>query len=163
MARSSLLAAAGAADSPVRRVIVKSSTLVYGSTYQDPNFFREEMRRAHRLILPCESPPPLASLERVQSLHARLPEIARVARGNSEVVLKRGGRYHSLQQRHRFPFLLQVHHEFGPTPADRGVPWKAIDGLRKRLEPLLECEECQMARIAAEGSSQRSQPARRAR
>jgi len=41
-----LLAAAGAADSPVRRVIVKSSTLVYGSTYQDPNFFREEMRRA---------------------------------------------------------------------------------------------------------------------
>lgn len=41
-----LLAAAGAADSPVRKVVVKSSTLVYGSTHQDPNFFREEMRRS---------------------------------------------------------------------------------------------------------------------
>ena len=40
-----LLAAAGAVDSPVRKVIVKSATLVYGSTYQDPNFFREEMQR----------------------------------------------------------------------------------------------------------------------
>jgi UDP-glucose 4-epimerase len=40
-----LLAAAGASDSPVRRVIVKSSTLVYGSTYRDPTFFREEMAR----------------------------------------------------------------------------------------------------------------------
>jgi UDP-glucose 4-epimerase len=40
-----LLAAASAADSPVRKVIVKSSTLVYGSNYQDPNFFREEMKR----------------------------------------------------------------------------------------------------------------------
>src|SRR3977135_2407828 len=31
-----LLAAAGAAGSPVRQVVVKSSTLVYGSSYQDP-------------------------------------------------------------------------------------------------------------------------------
>lgn len=41
-----LLAAAGATDSPVRKVIVKSSTLVYGSSYQNPTFFREEMQRA---------------------------------------------------------------------------------------------------------------------
>ncbi|HLG01302.1 MAG TPA: NAD-dependent epimerase/dehydratase family protein [Acidimicrobiia bacterium] len=41
-----LLAAAGASNSPVRKVIVKSSTLVYGSSYQNPTFFREEMPRA---------------------------------------------------------------------------------------------------------------------
>lgn len=41
-----LLAAAGATDSPVRKVIVKSSTLVYGSSYRNPTFFREEMQRA---------------------------------------------------------------------------------------------------------------------
>jgi UDP-glucose 4-epimerase len=40
-----LLAAAGAAGSPVRKVVVKSSTLVYGSNYGDPYFFREDMER----------------------------------------------------------------------------------------------------------------------
>jgi len=40
-----LLAAAGAAGSPVRKVIVKSSTLTYGANYQDPYFFRESMTR----------------------------------------------------------------------------------------------------------------------
>jgi UDP-glucose 4-epimerase len=40
-----LLAAAGAAGSPVRKIVVKSSTLVYGSNYQDPYFFREETPR----------------------------------------------------------------------------------------------------------------------
>jgi UDP-glucose 4-epimerase len=40
-----LLAAAGAAGSPVRQVIVKSSTLVYGSSWEDPVWFREEMSR----------------------------------------------------------------------------------------------------------------------
>jgi UDP-glucose 4-epimerase len=40
-----LLAAAGAADSSVRTVVVKSSTLVYGSSYQDPAWFREESQR----------------------------------------------------------------------------------------------------------------------
>jgi UDP-glucose 4-epimerase len=40
-----LLAAAGAADSPVRHIVVKSSTLVYGSDYRDPTWFREEMSR----------------------------------------------------------------------------------------------------------------------
>jgi len=40
-----LLAAAGAASSPVRQVVVKSSTLVYGSSWQDPVWFKEEMTR----------------------------------------------------------------------------------------------------------------------
>jgi UDP-glucose 4-epimerase len=40
-----LLAAAGSAESPVRKVVVKSSGLVYGSNYQDPYQFREEMTR----------------------------------------------------------------------------------------------------------------------
>jgi UDP-glucose 4-epimerase len=40
-----LLAAAGAAGSSVRQVVVKSSTLVYGSSWQDPTWFREEMPR----------------------------------------------------------------------------------------------------------------------
>src|SRR5881396_1470385 len=40
-----LLAAAGASGSPVRQVVVKSSTLVYGSTHEDPAWFREEMSR----------------------------------------------------------------------------------------------------------------------
>jgi UDP-glucose 4-epimerase len=40
-----LLAAAAAAESPVRTVVVKSSTLVYGSTYRDPAWWREDMAR----------------------------------------------------------------------------------------------------------------------
>ena len=40
-----LLAAAGQAGSPVRQVVVKSSTLVYGSASTDPMWFREEMPR----------------------------------------------------------------------------------------------------------------------
>jgi UDP-glucose 4-epimerase len=40
-----LLAAAGAADSSVRQLVVKSSGLVYGSSWQDPAWFREEMPR----------------------------------------------------------------------------------------------------------------------
>jgi UDP-glucose 4-epimerase len=41
-----LLAAAGAPGSSVRKVVVKSSTLVYGSSPRDPNTFREEMGRS---------------------------------------------------------------------------------------------------------------------
>jgi UDP-glucose 4-epimerase len=40
-----LRAAAGAPGSSVRKVVVKSSGLVYGSNYKDPNFFREESKR----------------------------------------------------------------------------------------------------------------------
>jgi UDP-glucose 4-epimerase len=40
-----LLAAAGTADSPVRKLVVKSSTLVYGASRSDPYFFREESER----------------------------------------------------------------------------------------------------------------------
>ena len=42
-----LLAAAGAAGSTVRRVIVKSSTYVYGASPQDPVWFKEETPRSH--------------------------------------------------------------------------------------------------------------------
>ncbi len=42
-----LLAAAGAPDSSVRTVVVKSSTLVYGSSFQDPAWFREETPRTN--------------------------------------------------------------------------------------------------------------------
>ncbi|HEY1734250.1 MAG TPA: NAD-dependent epimerase/dehydratase family protein [Acidimicrobiales bacterium] len=41
-----LLAAAGAPGSPVRHVVVKSSTLVYGSTEKDPNTFGEDTPRS---------------------------------------------------------------------------------------------------------------------
>ena len=37
-----LLAAAGSAGSPVRKIVVKSSTLVYGANFEDPYFFRED-------------------------------------------------------------------------------------------------------------------------
>ncbi len=40
-----LLAAAGAPGSPVRKVVLKSSSLVYGANFRDPNVFREEMSR----------------------------------------------------------------------------------------------------------------------
>jgi UDP-glucose 4-epimerase len=41
-----LLAAAGAASSPVRKVVLKSSGLVYGAGAPDPYFFREDMSRS---------------------------------------------------------------------------------------------------------------------
>ncbi len=41
-----LLAAASAPDSPVRDLVVKSSTLVYGSTERDPYWFDEATRRS---------------------------------------------------------------------------------------------------------------------
>jgi UDP-glucose 4-epimerase len=41
-----LLAAAGASDSPVRQLVVKSSGLVYGSTERDPATFTEDTPRA---------------------------------------------------------------------------------------------------------------------
>jgi UDP-glucose 4-epimerase len=40
-----LLAAAGAPNSTVRHLVVKSSTLVYGSSHRDPTWFREDMPR----------------------------------------------------------------------------------------------------------------------
>src|SRR5437879_2580452 len=41
-----LLAAASAAHTPVRQLVVKSSSLVYGSSYLDPVWFREETARS---------------------------------------------------------------------------------------------------------------------
>ena len=42
-----ILAACSGADSPVRRLVVKSSAHFYGSEQDDPAFFTEEMRRPH--------------------------------------------------------------------------------------------------------------------
>ncbi|HUZ42882.1 MAG TPA: NAD-dependent epimerase/dehydratase family protein [Acidimicrobiales bacterium] len=50
-----LLAAAGAPESSVRHIIVKSSSLVYGSSMQDPAWFRETMQRVA---------PPVSRVER---------------------------------------------------------------------------------------------------
>lgn len=49
-----LLAAAGGAGSTVRRVIVKSSTLVYGSAPEDPTWFGEETPRSRPPNTPVE-------------------------------------------------------------------------------------------------------------
>src|SRR5580692_4128017 len=57
-----LLAAAGAAGSSVRHIVVKSSTLVYGSSARDPNTFAEDTPRSgparhniERVLLEAES------------------------------------------------------------------------------------------------------------
>jgi len=49
-----LFAAASAAGSTVRNVVVKSSTLVYGSNGQDPTWFREESKRTAPPRTPVE-------------------------------------------------------------------------------------------------------------
>lgn len=49
-----LFAAASAPGSTVRNVVVKSSTLVYGCSAQDPTFFREGTRRSHPARTPVE-------------------------------------------------------------------------------------------------------------
>src|SRR5262245_31721055 len=81
---------------------------------------------------------PITSFERVQRFHARLFEIARVARGNGEVVLKRGGGNHSVKEWDCVSFPLQIHHQSGPSPTDRGVPRNAVNGLYNFFKPLLE-------------------------
>lgn len=49
-----LLAAAEAADSSVRHLVVKSSTLVYGASHRDPAWFREDMARTASARTPVE-------------------------------------------------------------------------------------------------------------
>ncbi len=49
-----LLAAAAAEGSAVRKVVLKTSTLVYGSNFDDPYFFRESTRRTHPPTTPVE-------------------------------------------------------------------------------------------------------------
>ena len=50
----SLLAAAGAAESPVRKLVLKSSGLVYGAAAADPYFFREDVARSSSARTPVE-------------------------------------------------------------------------------------------------------------
>jgi UDP-glucose 4-epimerase len=49
-----LLAAAAGDGSAVRKVVVKTSTLVYGSNFDDPYFFRETTRRTRPPTTPVE-------------------------------------------------------------------------------------------------------------
>jgi UDP-glucose 4-epimerase len=49
-----LLAAAAAEGSTVRKIVLKTSTLVYGSNFADPYFFRETTRRTHPPSTPVE-------------------------------------------------------------------------------------------------------------
>jgi UDP-glucose 4-epimerase len=49
-----LLAAAAAEGSSVRKIVLKTSTLVYGSNFDDPYFFRETARRTHAPATPVE-------------------------------------------------------------------------------------------------------------
>jgi UDP-glucose 4-epimerase len=49
-----LLAAAAAEGSAVRKIVLKTSTLVYGSSFDDPYFFRETARRTHPPSTPVE-------------------------------------------------------------------------------------------------------------
>jgi len=49
-----LLAAAAAEGSAVRKIVLKTSTLVYGSNFDDPYFFRETTRRTHPPTTPVE-------------------------------------------------------------------------------------------------------------
>jgi UDP-glucose 4-epimerase len=58
-----LLAAAAADGSAVRKLVLKSSTLVYGSNFDDPYFFRETTRRTHPPSTPVER-----SLQEVDAL-----------------------------------------------------------------------------------------------
>jgi UDP-glucose 4-epimerase len=50
-----ILAACGGPDSPVRKVVFKSSAHYYGCERDDPSFFTEEMRRPHEPHTPLEA------------------------------------------------------------------------------------------------------------
>ena len=49
-----ILAACAERDSPVRKLVVKSSAHYYGAARDDPAFFTEDMRRAHAPTTPIE-------------------------------------------------------------------------------------------------------------
>src|ERR1700754_1358468 len=49
-----VLAAAGGPDSPVRKLVFKSSARYYGAEQDDPAFFTEDMRRPHAPTTPIE-------------------------------------------------------------------------------------------------------------
>jgi UDP-glucose 4-epimerase len=51
---TNLLAAAGAEGSPVRKVVLKTSTLIYGAAAADPYFFREDAHRTKGASTPVE-------------------------------------------------------------------------------------------------------------
>lgn len=69
-----ILAACSAADSPVRRLIFKSSGHWYGSAQDDPAFFTEEMVRTHRPRTTIERDVVEAE-EALADFKARRPEV----------------------------------------------------------------------------------------
>ena len=54
MGTLNILAACSAPDSPVRKLVFKSSAHYYGCGRDDPAFFTEEMRRSHAPQTPLE-------------------------------------------------------------------------------------------------------------
>ena len=75
-----ILAACSGADSPVRKVVFKSSTHFYGCERDDPAFFEETMRRPH---------PPRTPIERdIVEAEASLSEFADKNRGKTVTVLR---------------------------------------------------------------------------
>jgi UDP-glucose 4-epimerase len=75
-----ILAACSGADSPVRKVVFKSSTHFYGCEQDDPAFFEETMRRPH---------PPRTPIERdIVEAEASLSEFADKNRAKTVTVLR---------------------------------------------------------------------------
>ena len=113
-----LLAAAGAAGSSVRHVVVKSSTLVYGSAEKDPAWFREDTPRSTPRRTRVER-----SLIEVESLVRDFTE------DNPHVVVTAPPLRQRARHRHRHPDqprtcpgpLLPVHRRLRPAaPVRRG-------------------------------------------
>jgi len=70
-----VLAACGGADSPVRKVVVKSSAHFYGCEGDDPAYFTEAMRRPHPARTPIERD--VVEAERAVAAFAeRTPDVA---------------------------------------------------------------------------------------
>ena len=100
-----VLAACGGPDSPVRKVVFKSSAHYYGCEQDDPAFFTEDMRRPH---------PPRTPLERdiVEAEGA----VAEFAERNP----RRHGHRPALRQRRSGP--RSAHVALAPARAARSIP-----------------------------------------
>ncbi len=68
-----ILAACGGADSPVRKLVFKSSAHYYGSEQDDPAFFSEDMRRPHVPRTPIEED--IVEAERAVDSFARRTDV----------------------------------------------------------------------------------------
>ena len=110
-----LLAAAGAPGSPVRHVVVKSSTLVYGSSEKDPNTFSEDSPR---------SSPPRTRVERslvdVEGAGSGLRRGQPVDPGDRPALRQRAGhRHRDLDQQEPLPTAVPGDPRLRPAGAVR--------------------------------------------